>query len=610
MSLELSFPDEEDYDLSSIFMDSQESKESDSTSLFTKIDKDDVNMDQELSSSEESESSDVSEDSGEDGDEEINNNILENEPLEFDFSDEQLSKLTVVPDAPKVPVRVEIRKEKKTKKKEKPKRKVARSKWVRVTKALTEEATNQHKVHILFWLAHHRFVYSFVSNESIQSIILSLLPTDMMDSIKKRRVGRKRKSIQSPEQERMIMILNWFHENFEILKMENTDSSLNLYEDDIIKSIQDKKINLTVANIIVAVVCSFCGITARYIGIIEPITVHVKGSSIEHAGLEREKIEITKEHSEKIINQINIGYCWLEFLDVSENDWISINIYSKEINKPLDFELNRMLLLDNSCCNIIESSKEEDIESPKKRAKRISPKKSPNIRGVKKNICECEHKGCIYYAIALYDNMMFDVSWRYSGDWLHAKRNRMLDPSDIDWWNDTLEIFIKPGNDYEEMVNIDTKLRDEIESSIPLPNTLVGFQKHPLYCLEKQVGKYQAIYPPTIVTKFRDQNIYLRSNLHNLHSADKWLQKGRVVIDDDSDDAIKQVDSIKSFIDPFGQHEQTKLYGRWQTKVFEPPEVKEGEKIPRNEYGNVYLFFPWMIPVGTVHLKLHNSVSK
>lgn len=44
------------------------------------------------------------------------------------------------------------------------------------------------------------------------------------------------------------------------------------------------------------------------------------------------------------------------------------------------------------------------------------------------------------------------------------------------------------------------------------------------------------------------------------------------------------------------------IFGFWQTQPYEPP-VAVGGKVPRNEYGNVELFKPCMLPKGTVHLE-------
>ena len=43
------------------------------------------------------------------------------------------------------------------------------------------------------------------------------------------------------------------------------------------------------------------------------------------------------------------------------------------------------------------------------------------------------------------------------------------------------------------------------------------------------------------------------------------------------------------------------VFGRWQTAEYVPPRAAGG-KVPRNDYGNVELFKPSMLPGGTVHL--------
>ena len=51
------------------------------------------------------------------------------------------------------------------------------------------------------------------------------------------------------------------------------------------------------------------------------------------------------------------------------------------------------------------------------------------------------------------------------------------------------------------------------------------------------------------------------------------------------------------------------VFGSWQVDDYVPPVAVDG-KVPRNEYGNVELFKPSMLPKGTVHLpsKLYQRV--
>ena len=46
------------------------------------------------------------------------------------------------------------------------------------------------------------------------------------------------------------------------------------------------------------------------------------------------------------------------------------------------------------------------------------------------------------------------------------------------------------------------------------------------------------------------------------------------------------------------------LYGYWQTEDWDPGEVVDG-KVPRNEFGNVDLFKPCMLPRGAAYLRLN-----
>ncbi|KAK7007050.1 hypothetical protein SK128_023605 [Halocaridina rubra] len=46
------------------------------------------------------------------------------------------------------------------------------------------------------------------------------------------------------------------------------------------------------------------------------------------------------------------------------------------------------------------------------------------------------------------------------------------------------------------------------------------------------------------------------------------------------------------------------VFGEWQVEDYEPP-IATGGKVPRNEYGNVELFKPSMLPRGCVHLPIN-----
>ena len=50
--------------------------------------------------------------------------------------------------------------------------------------------------------------------------------------------------------------------------------------------------------------------------------------------------------------------------------------------------------------------------------------------------------------------------------------------------------------------------------------------------------------------------------------------------------------------------EPLEVFGKWQTVLYVPPPAVNG-KVPRNEYGNVELFKPWMLPKGCAHIPIN-----
>ncbi|NXG45061.1 XPC protein, partial [Psilopogon haemacephalus] len=151
------------------------------------------------------------------------------------------------------------------------------------------------------------------------------------------------------------------------------------------------------------------------------------------------------------------------------------------------------------------------------------------------------------------------------------------------------------------------KLQDQ-----PLPTAIGEYKNHPLYALKRHLLKYQAIYPESaaILGYCRGEAVYSRDCVHTLHSRDTWLKQARVV-------RIGEVPykMVKGFsnqarkarlAEPANRDkEDLALFGHWQTEEYQPPVAVDG-KVPRNEYGNVYLFLPSMLPIGCVHLRLSN----
>ncbi|KAG8435902.1 hypothetical protein GDO86_007119 [Hymenochirus boettgeri] len=204
------------------------------------------------------------------------------------------------------------------------------------------------------------------------------------------------------------------------------------------------------------------------------------------------------------------------------------------------------------------------------------------------------------------DGYVKDVTRRYDADWMTVTRKRRVD---CDWWEETLRPYRSSNFDREdrEDTEFEIKLLDQ-----PLPKSITEYKNHPLYALKRHLLKYESIYPETaaIMGYCRGEAVYSRSCVHTLHSRDTWLKQAKVVrlgevpykmVKGYSNRARKERMS-----DPEKRnHNDLSLFGSWQTEDYQPPVAVDG-KVPRNEFGNVYLFQSSMLPIGCAHLRVSN----
>ncbi|KAK6052035.1 DNA repair protein Rad4, partial [Cooperia oncophora] len=198
-----------------------------------------------------------------------------------------------------------------------------------------------------------------------------------------------------------------------------------------------------------------------------------------------------------------------------------------------------------------------------------------------------------------------EVTARYAADFSHPnfRRNR----TDQSWLARTLRkkmIRAEPKRAQLE----DVQLRQELVNK-PLPATLSEYKNHPLYVLEKDLLKFEGLYPRAEDQKplgeVRGHKVYPRSTVYTLQSATNWIKMARSV--KEGEKAYKVVKARPNLRVPAEEREQKYLdvFGYWQTEPFRRPKGK----IPRNDFGNVYMYVPSMCPVGTVHLRLPGLVS-
>ncbi|KAJ6668285.1 hypothetical protein lerEdw1_015662 [Lerista edwardsae] len=204
------------------------------------------------------------------------------------------------------------------------------------------------------------------------------------------------------------------------------------------------------------------------------------------------------------------------------------------------------------------------------------------------------------------DGCVKDVTQRYDPAWMTLTRKRRVDAQ---WWEDTLAPYRSPFVKREEKEEKEflVKLQDQ-----PLPTAIGEYKNHPLYALKRHILKYEAIYPETaaILGYCRGEAVYSRDCVHTLHSKDTWLKQARVVRIGEVPYKMVMGYSNQArrarMAEPANREKKDlPLFGLWQTEEYQPPVAVDG-RVPRNEFGNVYLFQPSMLPIGCVLLKLPN----
>ncbi|CAG8504577.1 16606_t:CDS:10 [Funneliformis mosseae] len=210
-----------------------------------------------------------------------------------------------------------------------------------------------------------------------------------------------------------------------------------------------------------------------------------------------------------------------------------------------------------------------------------------------------------------------DVTRRYATQW-GARTRKLRVPvtkDGYDWWHETLVYFARPyesKQDDEEDAHL-----HKLEVSERIPTSIGPFNNHPLYALERHLKKYEIIHPKQpIIGHIRDEPIYPRRNVKQLHTAETWLREGRQV--KIGEQPVKHVKSriytvskrraanMASLYDE--DPPESGLYGEWQTEEYIPEPIING-KIPKNSYGNVNMFKECMCPIGGVHIPI-NGIGK
>lgn len=130
---------------------------------------------------------------------------------------------------------------------------------------------------------------------------------------------------------------------------------------------------------------------------------------------------------------------------------------------------------------------------------------------------------------SLLDLNIFDITGWYQKRYLDiAIRKSRLSDTWIRLFFELPAFTSVPKRRFDE----DRKLREYLLSK-PLPKTFKEFKDHPLYVLERDLLKFEAIYPKDTASlgKVRKEDIYPRSSVYVLKNRLNWIKSCRSVIE-------------------------------------------------------------------------------
>ncbi|KAF8264379.1 hypothetical protein EI94DRAFT_1772689 [Lactarius quietus] len=225
------------------------------------------------------------------------------------------------------------------------------------------------------------------------------------------------------------------------------------------------------------------------------------------------------------------------------------------------------------------------------------------------------------YVVAVEeDGYMRDVTPRYAKQY-SAKVTKVQSGGRgrREWWEQVLQTVTRPYKLHRDDVEDDELIVNQFTEG--MPTTLGGFKDHPFYVLERHLLRDQIVSQeaPELGT-FRGDPVYSRSHVLQLKAAENWMRTGRVVRA--GEQPLKYVKQRAATLNRRRELEiragaegangssevMQGLYAEGQTEIYVPPPVIDG-RIPKNNFGNIDLYTPSMLPAGAAYIP-HKGAAK
>lgn len=289
---------------------------------------------------------------------------------------------------------------------------------------------------------------------------------------------------------------------------------------------------------------------------------------------------------------------WLEVLSPEEKKWIPFDVFQGAIctgfpEDSIERSMRRIAVFDakkvgSDCTSKSVGGQANGVE---RRRRARDMKNDGDVRKL--------NSALFFHVVAVENGVVSDVTRRYVRRWSHVEKGRAKGKVFV-------KVVEKIGKRNSELLKdeiyvMEMEEFDGIQADEAVPNTVTALHGHPRYILERHLKKYEAIYPKDeIVGMIKNEAIYLRKNLHVLHTKDRWIRQMRKVRDDE-----KSVKSVKS---KNGSDDIVDLFGEWQTSALIIEACVDG-KVPKGEHGNVDIWTSEHLPKGSSHINMKYARS-
>ncbi|KAI8994160.1 hypothetical protein BD414DRAFT_481596 [Trametes punicea] len=298
------------------------------------------------------------------------------------------------------------------------------------------------------------------------------------------------------------------------------------------------------------------------------------------------------------------------------------------------------------------------------RRKAFDPTPNPNAPNAKvdrRRPLRVENR-MVYVLAFEEDGYARDVTPRYAREYgAKVSKAQQGGKGRREWWERILRIVQRPYRLQRDDIEDEELQANQLTEG--MPTSIAGFKDHPLYILERHLKREEVVDPPTELGRFRGEPVYPRVNVLQLKTAENWMRQGRKVregaqplkwvkqravtvnkkraiemaLADQRERAASASGSISASKTPrageggdageelelswdagggstpgegFASEEgmMQGLYAEHQTEIYRPPPVIDG-KIPKNEFGNIDLYVPSMLPAGAVHVPFKGTAK-